>query len=183
MEPKPTPRDWLEWSTHGVGLVFADIIGSTAELYDRGTENYNSIIHVFRGRARELAAQFGGFVLSSEGDEVFAAFSTASGSCRFARGIFDDAGHPALMTRVGVHFGTINPDPFPVSPDSRPTGRTVHLAAKVMKRALSHELWVTDAVKQALERESASAAGIAWVASEQCVLGGVPLPQLLWRAA
>ena len=186
MEPgvQPTPRDWLEWSSRGVGLVFVDIVGATVVLASQGTVNYNPIIDAYRSRADALARELAGFKLSDQGDEIFAALPTAFAAYRFARGMFDDAGHPSVLTRVGVHFGRIVPHPPSGGSERRATGQTVHIAAKVMKRASAHELWLTDAVKRTLESESASvASGIGWTTSEACVLDGIATPQLLWRVA
>ena len=119
-----------------------------------------------------------GWVVSREGDEIFAAFLTAGAAYRFARAMFENAGHPEIHVRVGVHYGTVS------CHDSGLIGRAVPYAARVMAHAAPSELWISDAAKTALEAESHSLAGaIPWIRSEECLLDGIPAPQRLWRAA
>jgi adenylate cyclase len=173
-----TIEQWLARAERGVGLVFADIVGSALLVHGEGTKVYARILSAYRSRADELVAGLDGWVVSREGDEIFSAFLSATSAYRFARAMFEDAGHPQVAVRIGVHFGTVS------SHDSGLVGRVIPFAARVMAHAAPHEVWVSDAAKRALEAESLLLANeISWITSEQCLLDGIPAPQLLWRAA
>jgi class 3 adenylate cyclase len=169
---------WLQRCHYRVALVFADIVGSTLLIHSRGTEVYARVLSSYRERADRLAEGLDGRIVSREGDEIFAVFAAAGDAYRFARGLVDDAGHPLLTARVGLHVGTVHPH------DEGLIGRAVPFAARVMAHGAPHEFWTSDAAKTAIEHEMPAVADrIPWVASEECVLDGVPAPQRLWRIA
>jgi class 3 adenylate cyclase len=171
-------EDWLDHSPRAVGIVFTDIVGSTILIHRLETTNFSLILRAYQARALELAARFGGRVVDKVGDELFAAFRTAADAYRFASALYQDAGHPQLSVRAGVHFGTVQAD------EGRLVGRNVHLGARIMEHGGDHELWLSDAAKRALESESeAFASAITWLASVDCQLKGIPDTHRLWRAA
>ena len=170
--------EWLAQPAHPVGIVFTDIVGSTLLLNRQKTENYSVILRAHQSRAALLTTLFEGRLVMNVGDEMLTLFRSAQAAFGFARDFFQDAGHPQLSIRAGVHFGTVHAD----GPDL--VGRHVHLGARVMAHGQDHELWVSDAAKSALEAESAEfASAIAWIRSEDCQLKGVPDVHRLWRAA
>jgi class 3 adenylate cyclase len=176
-DSKPSLEGWLARAEHGVCLVFADIVGSALLVHAKGTKVYAHMLSAYRTRAEGLVGALDGRIISKEGDEIFAAFLTATGGYRFAREMSDDAGDPLISVRVGVHFGTVS------CHDSGLVGRVVPMAQRVMDHAGPHELWISDAAKQALDAEQPSLVGeIQWLASEVCQLAGIPESQLLWRA-
>jgi class 3 adenylate cyclase len=174
----PGLGEWLESTGGVVGIVLTDLVGSTLLLYRLKTRNYEFIRRAHHDRAAALAAQSGGWLVEKEKDEVLAVFRSATSAYQFAAELFRDAGHPRLSVRAGVHYGAVTPSGAGV------IGRSVHLAARITEYGRAHEVWVSDAAKDALERESSAfAAGIPWIASEVCQLKGIPGPQRLWRAA
>ena len=169
---------WLERSPRAVGIVFTDIVGSTLLIHRLKTTNFSLILREYQSRAMQLAAGFDGRLIDRTGDELFAAFRTATGAYQFASALFEDPGHPQLIVRAGVHFGTVQSD------DARLVGRNVHLGARILEYGGDHELWVSDAAKLALEVESAAvASSITWLTSVEAQLKGIPDAQRLWRAA
>jgi class 3 adenylate cyclase len=168
---------WLGGAGRSVGLVFADIVGSSQLVHGQGTRIFVDVLSAFRLRAELLAGALDGRIVSKEGDEIFAAFLTAGGAYHFARKISRDAGHPLISVRVGLHFGSVS------CHEARLVGRAVPLAARVMDHAGPRELWLSDTARQALNAEQPSLTEqIRWVTSEVCVLHGIPEPHLLWRA-
>jgi class 3 adenylate cyclase len=168
--------EWLAESVP-VGIVFTDIVGSTLLLHRQQTKNYAVILRAHQARASQLTTAFEGRLVTNVGDEMLTVFRSARAAFEFARHFFEDAGHPQLSIRAGVHFGTVHAD----GPDL--VGRHVHFGARVMAHGRDHELWVSDAAKSALEAESAGfSSGIHWMCSEDCELKGVPEVQRLWRA-
>lgn len=167
---------WLAAAGHDVCLVFADIVGSTLLVHTRGTKIYAHVLSAYRTRAQQCVDALGGRLISREGDEIFAVFLTATAGYRFAREMTADAGHPLVSVRVGIHFGSVS------CLDSGVVGRVVPLAQRVMDHGGPHEVWMSDATKRALADDQPSLVEeIEWLASENCVLDGIPEPQLLWR--
>jgi len=166
---------------HGDGraaLVFADILGSVLLVHSQGTEVYPHILGAYRNRALQLVTQLDGRLISKEGDEIFVAFLSAAAAYRFGCEMFQDAGHPLVAVRVGIHVGAVQ------SHDAGLVGRAVPFAQRVMDHAAAHELWLSDDAKRAIEHESPELAGeIRWVADERCILKGFPDTKQLWRAA
>jgi class 3 adenylate cyclase len=171
-------RDWLDDSARVVGIAFTDIIGSTVLIHQQETVTYSHILRAYQTRAVHLTSRLEGRLITHIGDELFAAFRSASNAYHFACALFQDPGHPTLRVRAGIHFGSVQ------AHDSSLVGRNVHLGARVMAHARDQELWVSDAAKSAIEKESGSLASrIAWITSEECELKGFPGTQRLWRAA
>ena len=162
--------EWLEHSPR--------IVGSTLLIHRLKTKNFALILGAYETRAASLVSRLDGRLIDSVGDELFAAFRTATGAYQFASELFRDPGHPELSVRAGVHFGSVQ------VLDARLVGRSVHLGARVMMHGRDHELWISDAEKAAIEMESATfASTIAWLGSVECELKGFPDTQRLWRAA
>jgi class 3 adenylate cyclase len=169
--------DWLGGGGRPLGLVFADIVGSSQLVHGEGTRVFVDVLSAFRLRAEQLAATLDGRVISKEGDEIFAAFLTVAGAYHFARKMAENAGHRLIAVRVGVHFGNVS------CHDGRLVGRAVPFAARVMDHAGPRELWISEIAKRALQEEQRSLANeIPWVTNEVCELDGIPEVQLLWRA-
>ena len=169
--------DWLGGGGRPVGLVFADIVGSSQLVHGEGTRIFVDVLSAYRLRAEHLAASLDGRIISKEGDEIFAAFLAVPNAYHFARKMAENAGHRLISVRVGVHFGNVS------CHEGRLVGRAVPFAARVMDHADARELWISNAAKRALHEEQPSLAdAIPWVTSEVCVLSGIPEPHLLWRA-
>jgi class 3 adenylate cyclase len=175
---KASLDEWLEQCGHEVGIVFTDVVGSTLLLNQQKTKNYGVILRAHASRALGLAEQFDGRIVVNVGDQILAACRTAANAFRFAEALFHDPGDAQLRVRAGVHFGTVR------AHETGLVGRDVHIAARVMAHGHESELWVSDAAKRALERESqALAAAITWIANEECELKGISDTHRLWRAA
>jgi adenylate cyclase len=178
MDHDTSLEDWLARSGHTVGIVFADIVGSTLLLHRLKTRNFALILGAYQTRASQLAAQYNGRLIDRIGDQLLAAFENATTAYEFGSALFDDPGHPKLTVRVGVHIGKVR------AHDGHLVGRHIHFGARVVEHGRGNELWVSDAAKIALERESSGLASrISWITVEECELPGIPGPCRLWRAA
>jgi class 3 adenylate cyclase len=173
---EPTLEDWVGHGGRDLCLVFADIVGSALLVHGQGTRVYTHVLTAYRTRAKTVAGALDGRIISKEGDEIFAAFPTASAGYRFARALNADAGHELIAVRVGVHVGHVS------CHEARLVGRAVPMAARVMERGGPHELWISDTARNALVAEQPSLiAETQRMRSEMCVLHGIPEPQVLWR--
>lgn len=169
--------DWVERYGGRLALVFTDIVGSTLLLYSYGTSNYTATLQAHRRRAADRVEAHRGRLIDTARDELLAAFPTVAAAWAFASELRRDPGDPQLRLRAGIHQGPVQ------AHHGALMGRTVHLGARVMQHASDHEIWMSQAAREALEAEAPEvAAAIPWIASEQCELKGVPEKQTLWRA-
>lgn len=170
--------EWLARCNGVLGLVFTDVVGSTLLLFTRKTQAYTRLLRGYRAHAREVIESLEGRLVDEPGDELFAAFPSATSAYRFAWELFHNTGVPDLQIRAGVHYGAVSEERNVL------VGRDVHLGARVMQQAEGSELWVSAAAKAALETESpTSAAQISWIATVEPEIEGIPHRQRLWRAA
>jgi class 3 adenylate cyclase len=177
-EWKLSLEDWLAHSGHQVGIVFTDIVGSTLLVQQERTKNYGLILRAHNARAVSVAEQFEGRVVVNVGDQLLAAFRSATSAFGFAEALFHDPGDAQVRIRAGVHFGTVR------AHETGLVGRDVHIAARVMAHGRDSELWVSDVAKRTLESESLlPTAAINWIADEECELKGISDTHRLWRAA
>lgn len=177
-ESQQSLDEWLARRNGMLGLVFTDVVGSTRLLFSRKTQIYTRLLRSYRDHARELIEAFEGRLIDEPGDELFAAFPSATSAYRFAWELFYNTGVPELQIRAGVHYGAVSEERNVL------VGRDVHLGARVMQQAGGAELWVSAAAKAALEAESPiSAAQISWIATVEPELKGIPHRQRLWRVA
>ena len=167
---------WLSQCGGKAGLVFTDVVDSTLLLFERETVDYRQLLRAHASRAADLVGELEGRLVDEKGDELLAVFPSAANAYTFARELFTDTGHPKLGIRAGVHFGAVRAE------NKILVGRSVHFGARVMQRGEKCEIWVSDAARSALERESPDlAAGIDWLDHDDCDLKGVPEKQRLWR--
>lgn len=170
--------EWLDRQGDQVGLAFADVVRSTSLLFEQQTVRYADVIRAYRDQALARARSAGGRIVDETGDQVLAVFPGAADAFRFGSDLFADTGHPDLRIRVGVHVGSVRAEA------DRLIGRNVHYCARVMQRAEDPELWVSDVARRAIESEAKQLASeIAWIASDEIELKGIPGLHRLWRAA
>jgi len=127
-----------------VTVVFTDIEGSTEMAERMGDHGWMDLLHWHDGLVREQAAQFGGFVVKSQGDGFMLAFSSAARALDFASAIqtlMAPGFHSQpVRIRVGINTGEAirERDDF--------YGRAVIMAARVAAQALGGEVLVSDLV-------------------------------------
>lgn len=170
--------DWLDRQGSEVGLAFSDVVRSTSLLFEEQTVRYADFIRLYRDRARARARVYEGRIVDETGDQILSVFPDVVAAFRFGRDLFADTGHPDLKIRMGVHVGSVRAE------GERLIGRNVHYCARVMQHASDSELWISDAARRALESASKRPGPqIAWVASAEMELKGIPGLHQLWRAA
>jgi predicted ATPase/class 3 adenylate cyclase len=133
-----------------VTLLFSDIEGST-RLLQRSGDAYAGLLAEHRRVLREAFEQYGGYVLDSEGDAFFVAFSSANDAASAAaeaqRAL---AGHKwpgehEIRVRMGLHTG----EPRPV--EGRYVGLDVHHAARVMAAGHGGQVLVSESTRPLLD--------------------------------
>lgn len=178
-------HEWHAASPPRLGIVFTDIVHSTGLLNAKQTDDYTPILRAHRARAMALAEPLDGLIeAAGKGDGLIGLFRSAADAYAFARALFEDAGHPALRIRAGVHVGMVRiVDVGGNSNRWEPSGRDVNFTHRVMAHGEpGRQLWVSDQAKIALEHEAGAADQLRWLASEECAFAGIPGIQRRWRA-
>jgi predicted ATPase/class 3 adenylate cyclase len=133
-----------------VTLLFSDIEGSTRVL-QRSGDAYAGLLAEHRRLLSEAFERYRGYVLDSEGDAFFVAFSSANDAASAAaeaqRAL---AGHEwpgegEIRVRMGLHTG----EPRPV--DGRYVGLDVHHAARVMAAGHGGQVLVSESTRALLD--------------------------------
>jgi predicted ATPase/class 3 adenylate cyclase len=133
-----------------VTLLFSDIEGST-RLLQRSGDAYAGLLAEHRRVLREAFEQYGGYVLDSEGDAFFVAFSSANDAASAAaeaqRALAEHEwpGEHEIRVRMGLHTG----EPRPV--DGRYVGLDVHHAARVMAAGHGGQVLVSESTRALLD--------------------------------
>ncbi|MHC4840399.1 MAG: adenylate/guanylate cyclase domain-containing protein [Planctomycetota bacterium] len=93
--------------TGHIALVFTDIEGSTA-LWERFGDAFQPILNRHNEIIRELAAQFEGYEVSTEGDAFFLVFRTPGKALQFAcktHDALESITETSVRIRIGIHVG------------------------------------------------------------------------------
>ena len=137
-----------------VTLVFTDIQGSTA-LWEHLGEGFKALLDQHNALFRAAIAEFGGYEVKTEGDAFMVAFQEAASAVAMCltmqerlqeaewpeslndeavadfAGTTEDGCFRGLRVRMGVHTGTPNCQPDPVTGRMDYFGRMVNRAARV----------------------------------------------------
>jgi class 3 adenylate cyclase len=127
-----------------LALLFTDIVGSTRIAAEIGDERWRSLLDRYRATFRREIARFGGREINTAGDSFFATFERPAGALRCAWAGRDAVRGVGLETRTGVHVGECEMRGETVS------GLAVHTAARVMATAGDGEVYVSDALREAV---------------------------------
>ena len=147
------------WPVGTVTFLFADVEGSTQAL-EREGEAYAHLLGRFRLDSEALVVQSGGTLVQTEGDGVFAVFSTAQAAVQTAV----DAqrmylAYPVpgpLRVRIGLHSGT------GALVGGTYAGVDVHRAARVAAAAHGGQILVTAATRELIRDRGDSLADLGW---------------------
>lgn len=141
-------------------VLFADVAGYTRHL---ARDEAGTVDRVGRAleRALRLVGDYGGRVVDTAGDGVFAVFADARDAVRFAVAYQQDlAGEELwqpdearLRFRVGIHLGEVQ-----AGPGDKVSGLSVNIAARLQTLAGPGGVCVSDDVRRSLDGEP----GLAW---------------------
>ena len=139
--------------TGTVTLLFSDIEGSTPLLAELGREAYARLLDAHRRLLMEAFDQHDGYVVGSEGDSFFVAFSAATGAvaaawkAQAALAAFAWPDGCTVRVRMGLHTGE------PLVVPSGYVGLEVHRAARVMSAAHGGQVLLTEPTARLVEGE------------------------------
>ncbi|MGH3139576.1 MAG: ATP-binding protein [Gaiellales bacterium] len=108
-----------------VTMVFTDIVGSTALVFDLG-DRYEWLLAEHRRAVREIVARHDGMEVDTQGDAFFLVFRRASDAVAAARDVVGASGEDEpVRVRIGVHTGA------PARVEEGYVGIDVHVAARI----------------------------------------------------
>ena len=128
-------------------LLFTDIVGSTQAIVDLGDERWREVLFEFRTLVRHALTTHRGREMNTAGDAVFAVFHRPADGIACAMAIRDAVPGIGLHVRTGVHHAEVD------TRGEQVTGLAVHAAARVMALAGADQIFVSQAVADAV-RES-----------------------------
>ena len=142
---KPKPK---ETESGPVTVMFTDMVGSTNLTQTRGDEVAQQVIRTHNRIVRDALNQYGGKEVKHTGDGTMASFSTTSNGVEAAIFIqqkteshnVSNAGLP-LHLKIGINAGE------PIAEDDDLFGATVQLAARIVDKASSEQILVSEIVR------------------------------------
>jgi class 3 adenylate cyclase len=166
-------RTWVGGSTrHRIitTLLFTDLVGSTEVAARLGDTAWHELLSVHHQACGSEVERFGGRVVSTTGDGMFAAFDAAAQAVRCASTILIVAGRQGLSVRAGVHVGEVE------LAGSDVRGLAVHEAARIMAEADADEILVSETTAMLARAED-----LAFEDAGEHELKGVPDRRRLYR--
>jgi predicted ATPase/class 3 adenylate cyclase len=131
-----------------LAFLFTDIEGSTNLLRDLGAR-YRALLVDHRGLLTAAFERFGGRLLGSEGDSLFAVFPTPSDALLAAAEgqlLLESATWPdgiAVKVRMGIHIGEV------IVEEGEYVGLPIHQAARISNAAHGNQILLSEATQLA----------------------------------
>jgi class 3 adenylate cyclase len=122
-------------------VLFTDIVGSTLRAAELGDARWRRLLGEHNLVARRLIERFGGALIDTAGDGLFATFDGPARAVRCAMAIRAGVAELGLEIRAGLHTGEIERIGSDVA------GLAVHIGARVSALAQGGEVLVSSTVK------------------------------------
>jgi class 3 adenylate cyclase len=122
------------------GVLFSDIVGSTAGAARLGDHRWRGVLDEHDRITRLVVGRYGGRVVKQTGDGALAVFPLASGALTAAVDLRSELRTIGVEIRQAVHVGEVTDRAGDVA------GMAVHVAARVLTHAGDGEIAVTQAV-------------------------------------
>jgi pimeloyl-ACP methyl ester carboxylesterase len=122
-------------------IVFIDIVGSTERAILLGDARWRDLLRTFYERVSQELSRFGGKLVDTAGDGVFASFDGPARAVRCAMALSEQVAMLGIATRTGVHTGECE------VVSGKPAGIAVHTGARVASAAASGEVLVSSTVR------------------------------------
>lgn len=147
-------------------VLFVDVVGSTEKLAELGDRAFADLLARYHAAARAEVARFGGRVVDTAGDGVFATFDGPARAVRCALALRAAIGALGLHVRAGLHTGECQKG----GPNGeRVSGIAVHLGARIGAEARADEVLVSSTV-----RDLVAGSGLEFEERGERELSGIP---------
>jgi adenylate cyclase len=142
---KPKPK---EETTGPITVMFTDMVGSTALTQSMGDAVAQQVVRAHNRVVRDALTQFGGREIKHTGDGIMASFPTTSNGVEAAKIMqtnvaVHNKGNPdlPLHIKIGINAGE------PIAEDNDLFGTTVQLAARIVDKAKTEQIFVSEIVR------------------------------------
>ena len=122
-------------------VLFIDIVQSTQRATAIGDTRWRDLVDNYQQQVGKEVARFGGRVVNTAGDGVFATFDGPARAIKCARAVRNAVGALGLAIRCGIHTGEC------VIEGNDVAGIAVHIGARVAARANPGEILISSTVK------------------------------------
>ncbi len=153
-------------------VLFVDVAGSTEALARLGDARFSEILARYQALASAEIRRFGGRLVDTAGDGVFATFDGPARAIRCACAVRDGVASLGIAVRAGIHTGECQ------ILGERVTGIAVHLGARVAAEAAANEVLVSSTV-----RDLVAGSGLCFEERGVRALKGVPDEWRLYAAS
>jgi class 3 adenylate cyclase len=155
---------------HLSAVLFTDLVDSTKRAVAAGDAQWRELLDVHDRAVKDSVRGLGGRVVKYTGDGVLALMSSATDALDAALMIQERLATQDLAIRAGVHVGDVDTRGTDVS------GVSINIAARIMGRAGSGEILVSEAARLAT-----LGSGHRFEAAETTTLKGIPEEWALFR--
>jgi class 3 adenylate cyclase len=150
-------------------------VASTKLAVELGDERMAELRRSHFEQARRILSEHGGYEIKTIGDSFMVAFRTAVDALDFALKLYSDSGDRRIRVRAGIHIGPVHVE------EEDAFGVMVNFTARVLGKAESAELWISDEAKADINQENATRhSNLRWESHAECELKGFPGRHLLW---
>jgi len=137
-----------EESTGPITVMFTDMVGSTALTQTRGDAVAQQVVRAHNRIVREALSRYAGREIKHTGDGIMCSFATTSNSVEASvviqKGVAaHNTNNPdlPLHIKIGINAGE------PIQEDDDLFGTTVQLSARIVDKAQSEEIFVSEIVR------------------------------------
>ncbi len=137
-----------EETTGPITVMFTDMVGSTALTQTMGDAVAQQVVRAHNRVVRDALTQFGGREIKHTGDGIMASFPTTSNSVEAAsvmqtNVVVHNKSNPdlPLHIKIGINAGE------PIAEDNDLFGTTVQLAARIVDKAKTEQIFVSEIVR------------------------------------
>jgi class 3 adenylate cyclase len=155
---------------HLSAVLFTDLVDSTKRAVEAGDAQWRDLLDIHDEAVKDCVRALGGRVVKYTGDGVLALMSSATDALDAALMIQERLAAQDLAIRAGVHVGDVDTRGTDVS------GVSINIAARIMARARSGEILVSEAARLAT-----LGSGHRFEAAETTTLKGIPEEWALFR--
>jgi class 3 adenylate cyclase/GTPase SAR1 family protein len=171
-------REWAGGDRVTLGIVFTDVVGSTALGEDLRDSGMNDVRRAHFEQSRKLIGRFHGREIKTIGDSFMVAFKCADAALDYACALQKNTGHPSVQIRAGIHIGPMHVEEGDVF------GGTVNFAARVVGAIAGAEIWLSDRAKEDIDRLGAAQhAKLKWERHGDVPMKGFNGKFTLWSLA
>lgn len=151
-------------------VLFTDIVNSTERQAALGDKGWKSLLERHHALVREQVRRFRGVEQDTAGDGFYLRFDGPARAIQCALAIVDAVRHLGIEVRAGVHTGECE------IIEGKCSGLSVSIAARVMAKASSSEVLISQTVK-----DLTAGSGLALADAGEHELKGIPDRWRLYR--